>query len=327
MNPLISVIVPIYKVESLLPGCIDSILAQTYENLEVILVDDGSPDNCGRICDEYAGKDSRIRVIHQKNAGLAGARNAGLEIARGEYLGFVDSDDRIAPQMYETLLASMEAEQADIAICGRYMEFMSGDLVPMFTLDQPQVMDAHEAVRKFLISEDLDAAAWDKLYRRSFWGDTRYPLNYISEDVPVTSRLLARANRVVHCGQPLYYYLQRAGSLSHAAFNEKCLGIYYFYKEVGLEMGQRFPDLREEGLFFYYKALLVLLFRYAGSRSSHAVGKELYRMLRQNIMSICANRYLPKKYKIFALAGCVGIDRLAVRVSDRFAINDNSLTQ
>ena len=125
----------------------------------------------------------------------------------------------------------------------------------------------------------------------------------------------------------MYYYFQRAGSLSHAAFNDKSAGIYYYYKEVGLEMGRRFPDLREEGLFYYYKALLVLLFRYAGSHSSAPIGKEIYGQLRRNILGICTNRYLKAKYKIFALAACVGIDRLAVRLSDRFGINDNSLTQ
>lgn len=327
MNPLISVIVPIYNVESLLPRCIDSILTQSYPHLEIILVDDGSPDGCGRICNEYALKDPRIRVIHQENAGLAGARNAGLDIARGEYLGFVDSDDHIAPDMYEILLGCITEKNADIAICGRYMELESGELIPMFDLPEVQVFDNHEAVQRFLLSDGLDAAAWDKLYSRKIWGDARYPLYYVSEDVPVTSRLLAKAERVVHCGKPLYYYLQRAGSLSHGAFNDKSAGLYHFYREVGLEMGERFPDLREEGLYYYYKALLVLLFRYAGSRSRAPIGREIYSQVRKNIAGICSNRYLKAKYKIFALGACVGLDRLAVRLSDRFGINDNSLTQ
>ncbi|HCI64916.1 MAG TPA: glycosyl transferase, partial [Clostridiales bacterium] len=107
MNPLISVIVPVYRVEAFLPRCLDSIRGQTYKNLEIILVDDGSPDNCGKICDEYAEMDSRIRVIHKKNGGLSSARNAGLDVAVGDYIGFVDSDDWIAPEMYETLLGAI----------------------------------------------------------------------------------------------------------------------------------------------------------------------------------------------------------------------------
>ena len=327
MNKLISVIVPIYNVEKLLPRCIDSICAQTYQHLEIILVDDGSPDNCGKICDEYAKKDERIRVIHQENAGLAGARNAGILAATGEYLGFIDSDDHIAPDMYETLLKNIEEEDADIAICGRYLEFESGELVPMLTFDEKQIFDSHEAVKRFLLSDGFDAAAWDKLYKKSIWGDMKYPLYYISEDVPVTSQLLLKAKKVVHCGRPLCFYYQRAGSLSHAAYNEKCAGIYYFYKEASERLKAVYPDLREEAAYFYYRALLVLLFRYAGSKKTHPVGEECIKQLKKNVIDICKNRYLKKKYKIFALATWLGVGKLAVRVSDRFKINDNSLTK
>lgn len=320
MNDLISVIVPIYRVEALLPRCVDSILSQTHSNLEVILVDDGSPDGCGAICDRYARLDPRVRVIHQENGGLAAARNAGLAVAQGDFLGFVDSDDRIAPDMYETLLRGILAQEADIAVCGRYMEMESGRLISMFTLDKPAVFDAHEAVRRFLLSDGLDAAAWDKLYRRSLWGDTRYPLNYVSEDVPVTSRLLADAGRVVHCGRPLYAYLQRSGSLSRMEFCEKAKGLYLFARDVGQEMSTRFPDLWEAGQFYCYKALLVLLFRYETGRSSDPFGRELYAHLRSEISGICKNRYLGVKYKAFALAACAGAARPAVRLGQR--LND-----
>lgn len=327
MKPLISIIVPVYKVENLLPKCIESILAQTYDNLEVILVDDGSPDLCGKICDEYAKRDNRIKVIHQENAGLAGARNAGLDIANGEYFGFVDSDDHISPDMYEILLNSIMREEADIAICGRYMELENGELIPMFDYKEQKVFNNQEAVRRFLLSDGLDVAAWDKLYKKELWGDMRYPLYYVSEDVPVTSRLLAKAKKIVHCGKPLYYYLQRAGSLSHSVFNSKSWGLYYFYKEVGLEMAERFPNLKEEGYYYYYKALLVLLFRYAGSDVKDQNVKEAYEQVKKNILHICMNRYLKVKYKIFAAGLCIGLDRIAVKISDKTGINDNSLTK
>ena len=117
-KPLISVIVPVYNVEQYLPKCIDSILAQTYENLEIILVEDGTKDSSGVICDEYAAKDARIRVIHKENGGLSSARNAGMEIARGEYFGFVDSDDWIEPEMYENLMALAQKYDADVFVKG-----------------------------------------------------------------------------------------------------------------------------------------------------------------------------------------------------------------
>lgn len=116
--PELSIIVPVYKVEKYLPKCIDSILAQTFRDYELILIDDGSPDNCGTICDEYAAKDDRIIVIHQKNQGVSAARNAGLDIARGTYLGFVDSDDWIEPEMYETMISTAKEKQVDVVICG-----------------------------------------------------------------------------------------------------------------------------------------------------------------------------------------------------------------
>ena len=115
--PELSIIVPVYKVEKYLPKCIDSILAQTFRDFELILIDDGSPDNCGAICDEYAARDSRIKVIHQANAGVSAARNAGLDIASGTYLGFVDSDDWIEPEMYATMIATAEEKQVDVVAC------------------------------------------------------------------------------------------------------------------------------------------------------------------------------------------------------------------
>lgn len=323
----ISVIVPVYNVQSLLPKCLDSICSQTYKDLQIILVDDGATDASGQICDEYAARDPRIRVIHQANAGLAGARNAGLEIAEGEFVGFVDSDDHIASDMYETLLDSITQFDADIAICARYLETESGEVRPMWEQPEPQVMDSHEAVRRLLLGDGLDAAAWDKLYRRELFGQLRYPLKYVSEDIPVTYRLLCRAKQIVHCGKPLYFYLQRTGSLSHAAFSEKTLGLYFFHKEVGLKVQEDFPDLKEEGYFYFFRGMLVPLFRHSASGKKSPLGKQLYGEVRQNIFRICTNRYLPPKYKIFALSAVVGLDRAAYLVGERFRINDNSLTK
>lgn len=143
--PELSIIVPVYKVEPYLRRCLDSILAQTFRDFELILIDDGSPDNCGAICDEYAAKDSRIIVIHQKNQGVSAARNAGLDIARGTYLGFVDSDDWIEPEMYETMIATAKEKQVDVVVCGiNYCEedgqFVRSDLVTEGDYNNEQVM-------------------------------------------------------------------------------------------------------------------------------------------------------------------------------------------
>ena len=178
---LISVIVPIYKVEKYLHKCIDSILAQTYTNLEIILVDDGSPDNCGKICDEYAAKDSRIKVIHQPNGGLSAARNAGLDIATGDYIGFVDSDDYIAPDMYEKLYNALVKNDADMAICD-YQRF--GNELPYDEMSlTTEVITGLQAMEKQnTVINCSFVVAWSKLYKSFIFSNVRFPVGKINED-------------------------------------------------------------------------------------------------------------------------------------------------
>ena len=163
---LITVVVPVYNTGELLRECVDSILAQTYKNLEIILVDDGSTDSSGEICDQYSLKDSRISVYHQKNSGQASARNYALSIARGEYIGFVDSDDYIAPNMYETMVDSLERNDADIVVCGRLM--VRGEVATvaqMFHMDKETVFENSEAVERFFTYKRVDSSPTDKLYK------------------------------------------------------------------------------------------------------------------------------------------------------------------
>ena len=176
---LISVIIPVYKVEEYLENCIQSVIKQTVSDLEIILVDDGSPDQCPEICDLWADKDSRIKVIHKENGGLSDARNAGLDIAQGEYLSFVDSDDWIAPDMYEIMLEALKREQADICACGIMGCYPSRN-VPM-----PVCPAAGDSKRFFsmLYSDALyPVAACNKLYKRECWSKLRFPKGRICED-------------------------------------------------------------------------------------------------------------------------------------------------
>ena len=325
MLPTVSVIVPVYNVEKYVLACLESLAAQTLKNIEVILIDDGSTDSSGAICENFARQDPRFRLFRQDNAGLAGARNTGLGLVRGEYIAFADSDDTVEPEMLETMLSFAREANADIAICGRRLVWENGETETMFTLPAPEVFDSREAVRRFLLSEGMDAAAWDKLYRAELFTNVRYPRFFVSEDVPVTSELLSRSERIVHCGKPLYNYLQRRGSLSHVGFEEKTMGLYHFYKDVGLRMGQKYPELKEEGEFFFYKEMLVALYRYGESRTRSKNGKLLYKQVRKNIRSILKNKFLAKKYKIFALAAFFGAIRPAIWVDKRRGINSDGL--
>ena len=215
MSDLISVVVPIYNVEKYLTKCIDSIINQTYKNLEIILVDDGSPDNCGKICDEYKKKDNRIKVIHKKNGGLSDARNEGIKIATGKYIGFIDSDDFVSKDMYKKLYDSIKKYDAEISVCSRNILYENGKVVPYCINDgRVIVMDSTEALKKIFGFRDFDMAAWDKLYSIKLFNKIKYPVGRINEDYYVTPLLFSKANRIVYIRESLYNYLRRENSIT-----------------------------------------------------------------------------------------------------------------
>jgi len=302
-NELISVIVPVYNVEKYLRKCLDSIISQTYRELEIILVDDGSTDLSGSICDEYSDKDNRIKVIHQANQGSAAARNTGLAIATGEYVGFIDSDDHIAKDMYEVLLNNLLANDCDIAIAGRYNEFEeSGELIPFFTFPTPVIMQPEEVFRRLLTYHGLDSAPCDKLYRRKLFKGIEYPTEkkYFCEDIGTTYKLIERASLIVHCGKPLYYYLQRKGSISKSTFSEKSIGQVKYHKQVADYLSGKYPHLKEECDYFYYRSIIYVFILYKKSvvkcNEAEKLAKEISALHRK----IIANTYLTKREKLHA---------------------------
>lgn len=224
---LVSVIVPIYNVEDYLPKCIDSIICQTYKNIEIILVDDGSPDSCGQICENYKKKDSRIKVIHKENGGLSDARNAGICRAKGSYYVFIDSDDYIHERMIETLVEGVVSTGADIAVCS------------FKNVKEDEIIDIHSGINTGsykLISEDIDGlsyfygdkyteftVAWNKIYPASFFKEIKYPKGKIHEDEFTTYKLLELAKKIVYIDVPLYYYVSRSSSIMGEEFSLKRL--------------------------------------------------------------------------------------------------------
>lgn len=254
---LISVIVPIYKVEPYIRKCVESILCQTYRNLEIILVDDGSPDRCGEICEEYAKKDNRVRVIHQKNQGLSGARNTGLDAALGKYIGFVDSDDFIADTMYEKLYHLAKKYQSQIAICGRYYEFENGKRVKRYKEKmEVKCYSNKDAIVAMNSYSTFDMAAWDKLYEKNLWKEMRFPVGKLSEDFFVMYQLLDHAERVVYTPEPLYFYRQRQDSISR---NKKIN--FDFIEAARNQMNylcKKYPDLEKTARTAYASANLTV---------------------------------------------------------------------
>lgn len=212
-QPLISVIVPVYKVEPYLAKCLDSLLAQTHKNLEIIAVDDGSPDNCGTILDDYAKRDARIHVIHQKNGGLAAARNAGLALASGEYLAFLDSDDTAEPMLYETLLAAQQRDGTKLSVCGYRIAWETGEKTPVQAIDAARCLGATEALVQLISDAPFKNFVWNKLYQKELFDGLTFPKGTNFEDVPLMYRIFERAGAVSIVPDCLVNYLQRQGSI------------------------------------------------------------------------------------------------------------------
>lgn len=222
-QPLISVIVPIYNVEKYLGRCIESIVNQTYKNIEIILVDDGSPDNCPEICDNWEKKDERIKVIHKENGGLSDARNAGLEIASGDYISFIDSDDYISLDFFETLLETMISENSDIVECSVVKFYEKNNFDDYY--DDLSVCSFNKINGlSALISENpFHQHVWNKLYQFSLVSDIPFAVGKLNEDEFWTYQIFGRAKKVTKINKTMYYYFQRENSIMGNMYNLKRL--------------------------------------------------------------------------------------------------------
>ena len=214
--PLLSIIVPVYKVENYLPKCIDSILTQTFTDFELILVEDGSPDDCPALCDAAAAKDARIRVIHQKNGGLSAARNAGLDAAKGAWIGFVDSDDYIAPEMYEALYQAVQSTGADLALCDyAAVDEAGAPCLPPYTGLAQRIFTGRELLKR--ATNTMAQPAWNKLYRRAIFAQLRYPEGKLNEDFFLIPKICLQIQKAVVVPKALYYYVQRGSGIMNGS--------------------------------------------------------------------------------------------------------------
>lgn len=215
----ISVIVPIYGVEAYLDRCVRSIVDQTYENIEIILVDDGSPDHCPAICDAWAKKDSRIQVIHKENGGLSDARNAGMAVATGDLLSFIDSDDAIAPDFLEKLHWALTEHHADVAECAVSYVNEAGEILRERKAAPMQTMNNMEALRRLVLEDGIYQTVWNKLYRRSAAIDIPFAVGKYNEDEFWTWQVFDRIGTLAVVQEPLYNYLQRGSSIIGVGYN------------------------------------------------------------------------------------------------------------
>lgn len=215
MSPLVSVIVPIYKVEQYLKRCIDSIIAQTYKNIEIILVDDGSPDNCGAICDEYALNNGRIKVVHKPNGGLSDARNKGIEVSKGDYICFVDSDDYVEKDYIEKMLSAAELSNADLVISNFKYVYEDGT-IKKYEFEHEFKSYSSEESMEILVSNNMSiplVVAWSKLYAKKLFSEYRFKKGLIHEDEEICHKIINSSNKIVIIDDVLYNYVQRTGSI------------------------------------------------------------------------------------------------------------------
>lgn len=221
-EPILSIIVPVYKVEPFLKKCIQSILDQSFSDFELILVDDGSPDSCGTICDEYAQKDTRVQVIHKENGGLSSARNAGLEVARGNFISFIDSDDYISSDFYQSNIAYLQKHtDVDMIVMPVVLEEeKTGIQKPFFGNSMPCTIEGKEDIINFLWSGHF-LLLQSGIYRASIWGDIRFPLGMLHEDSFILPDLAERVKKIKVSAEGVHYYLKREGAITSSRSAKK----------------------------------------------------------------------------------------------------------
>ena len=297
MNEKVSIIIPVYNTQKYLQECIESMLNQTYVWIEIILVDDGSSDESGKVCDAYAKIDTRVKVIHQKNNGLSAARNKGIENASGKYIVFIDSDDFIAENMIEVLLKEIARTNADLAICNfKYIDENGEDLEGYKSPLKDEILDREDAIKKLFDEKNwYYVVAWNKMYKSEIWNNMRFPIGYNHEDEAVIHRILNNCERVVTTQESLIFYRQVKKSIMHS-FNPNRMDKYYALADrlVFLEKQVSKENIRTLSYQFWYHYLEDFFKYYPEKANKKYIGrmkKALYAAM--PIMARCG--FLTKK--------------------------------
>lgn len=300
--PKISIIIPVYNCEKYIEKCIDSVICQSFKDLEIILVDDGSSDRSGEICDEYLKKDERINVIHKMNGGLSSARNAGINIAKGRYIGFVDGDDYIEKDMYELLYKNICEFDADISMCGVYDKY-NGIVCENKNVMDRCVLDNITAFRITLESKFMSVSAVNKIYKREIFNKFKYPEGKIYEDAFLTPIIIFNSKKIVYDPSPKYYYVHRKNSITTNNFKNSDLFIIEAYEKHLKFVRKNVPQLEKQAIFRYLWAHMVVIDKIIMSDnfSRNIFYKKIFNKLKKNIIKIILNPFFTKKRKLFCL--------------------------
>ncbi|PWM44236.1 MAG: glycosyl transferase family 2 [Clostridiales bacterium] len=297
--PKISIIVPIYNVEPYLDKCVNSILSQTFTDFELILVDDDSPDRCGEMCDEYAKNDNRIKVIHRKNGGLSAARNSGIDVAKGEYIGFIDSDDYIDEGMYEHLYKAITKYDADIACGGIFDTYPTKTTILYEPLDQVCV-NGEEAYRIMMEGKHSSYSVCGKLFSAKSIGDVRFPEGRLYEDVFFLPDYIQNVQKAVIDNKPFYHYVHRRESITTKKITKKNCDILDGYQHNLDIINKKYPNLIKYGEFRYFWGCFVLLDGIMAEENpkENPLYNEVLDKIRKNTFKILRIPYFRKKRHI-----------------------------
>lgn len=287
----VSIIVPVYNVEEYLSPCIDSILHQLYQNFELILVDDGSTDSSGSICDQVENTDSRIKVIHKPNGGLSDARNHGMRLAKGKYITFIDSDDTVAPDFLSILVTKAVAQNADIVQC----KFALREEDLHIGSQSELLCDGGDGLRRFLVRDTVYVAACGKLYKRELFQGIAFPLGRINEDHCTVYKTIYRSNRILCIDYALYWHRMRAGSIMHTPFSGKNLELINVADEIRQFLGDKQDTFRQEIDYYEYKIAMILLNALLLSASCNNYPAEKKRLINTLLSIDSKNPYLSFK--------------------------------
>lgn len=307
MNDLISIIVPIYNVEKYLEKCIRSLINQSYKKIEIILVNDGSKDRSGEICDTFAIQDHRIVVIHKRNGGLSSARNAGLNIMNGKYVSFIDGDDFVDYDFISSLYSACEIFNSEIAICGRYMEFEDGKTKKFNCFEENKIWNTKEVIHNLLLWKGVDSSVCDKIFVSKLFKDIRFPDGHLHEDIPVTYKILLHQKIVVHIGAAKYHYLQRINGITRTNFSDKKIDLYSYSCKLKNDVDSIFPDLEIESSFFLMRNICTILMTFNNQKIIN-MNLNSYNMLHEKYSDLYRRKEVKKliksKYEKIKLGMC-----------------------
>ena len=301
MDPIISIIVPIYNVGKYLPKCIESILNQTFKNFELILVNDGSTDNSGVVCDDYAKKDTRIKIIHKSNGGVSSARNAGLYVAKGEYIGFVDPDDYIDKNMYEKLYRLCIDNNSDIAIC-RFNREINGKIQNKESTEEIIELNNMEAMNELFKGNLYRFSLCNKLFSKKCFNDVLFPEGRIHEDLSTTYKLFANSKKAVYIDYYGYIYVKRENSILTSTYNEKRLQAFIAWDEIIEFIDKNYYEIIEQVIatFTYWCVdnILYILNQVNNSKKKNNYLNIIQKYTTKYYIYIKRNNILSRSYKL-----------------------------